>query len=84
MSKSEPWSDCFGQPAADMRIAEIHLRHTVTGAADGHLYQSSQHLTHGCPVALSNGHDLPGLVDQRIPGIAAVVDDIVEGFEDAV
>jgi hypothetical protein len=35
MSKSEPWSDCFGQPAADMRIAEIHLRHTVTGAADG-------------------------------------------------
>jgi hypothetical protein len=28
------------------------------------LYQSSQQLTHGCPVALSNGHDLPGLVDQ--------------------
>jgi hypothetical protein len=25
---------------------------------------------HGCPVALSDGHDLPGLVDQRIPGMA--------------
>jgi hypothetical protein len=48
------------------------------------LYQSSQQLTHGCPFALSNGHDLPGLIDQGIPGIAAVVDDIVEGFEDAV
>jgi outer membrane autotransporter protein len=47
-------------------------------------YQPSQQLTHGCPVTLSNGHDLPGLVDQRIPGIAAVVDDIVERFEDAV
>src|SRR5258708_3721448 len=52
--------------------------------ADYLLYQSSQQLTHGCPFALSNGHDLPGLVDQGIPGIAAVVDDIVEGFEDAV
>jgi len=27
---------------------------------------------------------LPGLVNQRVPGMAAVVDDIVEGFEDAV
>jgi hypothetical protein len=30
------------------------------------------------------GHDLPGLVDERVPGVAAVIDDIVEGFEDAV
>jgi hypothetical protein len=32
MSKSEPWSDCFGQPAADMRMAEIHLRRAVRRA----------------------------------------------------
>lgn len=37
-----------------------------------------------CPLAHSDGHDLPGLVDERIPGVAAVVDDIVVGFEDAV
>ena len=29
-------------------------------------------------------HDFPGAVDERIPGIAAVIDDIVVGFEDAV
>jgi hypothetical protein len=32
MSKPEPWSDCFGQPAADMRMAEIHLRRAVRRA----------------------------------------------------
>jgi hypothetical protein len=33
---------------------------------------------------MCDGHDFPGLIDEGIPGIAAVVDDIVEGFEDAV
>jgi hypothetical protein len=31
-----------------------------------------------------DGHDFPGPVDERIPGVAAVIDDIVVGFEDAV
>jgi len=33
------------------------------------------------PLASGDGHDLPGLVDERVPGVAAVVDDIVEGFK---
>jgi hypothetical protein len=37
-----------------------------------------------CPITASYGHDFPGLIDQRVPGVAAVVDDVVEGFEDAV
>jgi hypothetical protein len=32
----------------------------------------------------SDGHDFPGLIDERVPGVAAVVDDFLEGFEDAV
>jgi hypothetical protein len=35
-------------------------------------------------LAQSDAHDLPGSVDEGIPGIAAVIDDIVVGFEDAV
>jgi len=48
------------------------------------LYQSSNWVTDNCPVATRDRHDFPGLVNQRVPGMAAVVDDIVEGFEDAV
>ena len=36
------------------------------------------------PLAQSDGHDLPGSVDKGIPGVTAVIDDIVVGFEDAV
>ncbi len=36
------------------------------------------------PIPGSNGHDFPGLVDERVPGIAAVVEDIVVGREDPV
>jgi len=36
------------------------------------------------PLAQSDGHDLPGSVDKGIPGVAAMIDDIVVGFEDAV
>ena len=41
-------------------------------------------MTGDCPIAASDGHDFPGLIDERIPGVAAVIDDFVEGFEDAV
>jgi len=36
------------------------------------------------PVAACDGHDFPGLIDEGVAGIAAVIDDVVEGFEDAV
>jgi hypothetical protein len=41
-------------------------------------------VTGDCPIAASDGHDFPRLIDERVPGVAAVVDDVVEGFEDAV
>lgn len=37
-----------------------------------------------CPLAVSDGHDAPGLVDQLVPGITTMIDDLVVGFEDAV
>lgn len=36
------------------------------------------------PLAQSDGHDAPGLIDEAVPGEAAVIDDVVVGFEDAV
>ena len=36
------------------------------------------------PLAQSDGHDFPRAIGERIPGVAAVIDDIVVGFEDAV
>jgi hypothetical protein len=35
-------------------------------------------------LAQTNGHDSPRLVDELVPCLAAVVDEIVVGFEDAV
>jgi hypothetical protein len=35
-------------------------------------------------LAQSNGHDAPGLIDELVPSVAAMVDEIVVGFEDAV
>ena len=37
-----------------------------------------------CPLTQTNGHDFRGLIDEFVPGEAAVIDDIVMGFEDAV
>src|SRR6266699_1733791 len=48
------------------------------------LYQPSQRVTDDRPIAVSDGHDFPGLIDEGVPGVAAVIDDVVEGFEDAV
>jgi hypothetical protein len=36
------------------------------------------------PFAACDGHDFPGLIDEGVPGIAAVIDDVVEGFENTV
>ena len=36
------------------------------------------------PLAQSDGHDAPGLRDEVVPGIAAVIDDIALGAEDGV
>jgi hypothetical protein len=37
-----------------------------------------------CPLPQSDGHDDPRLVDESVPGIAAVVEDILVGREDTV
>ena len=36
------------------------------------------------PSAVSNRHDAVGLADQLVPSIAAMIDDLAVGFEDAV
>ena len=41
-------------------------------------------MTDYCPITAGNGHDFPGLACERVPSKAAVIDNIVEGFEDAV
>ena len=33
------------------------------------------------PIAKADGHDPPGLIDELVPSLAAMVDDVVEGFE---
>ena len=37
-----------------------------------------------CPVAHGDGHDAPGLCDEAVPVVAAVIDDVVVIAEDAV
>ena len=36
------------------------------------------------PIAGPDGHDFPGLVDELVPGKAAVVEDVLVGPEDPV
>ena len=36
------------------------------------------------PIAQPDGHDDPRLIDERVPGVAAVVEDIVVGQEHAI
>ena len=36
------------------------------------------------PLAQSNGHDAPGLIDKLVPSLAAMINEIIVGFEDAV
>ena len=36
------------------------------------------------PIAQPDGHDAPRLIDELVPRVAAMVDDVVIGFEDAV
>ena len=66
-------------------LAVGSLKAIIRGRFRDHdLYQSSNWVTDNCPVSTRDRHDFPGLVNQRVPGRAAVVDDVVEGFEDAV
>ena len=41
-------------------------------------------MTDDGPIAVGDGHDFPGLVDQGVPGVTTVIDDIVERFKDTV
>ena len=36
------------------------------------------------PLAQSDGLDAPGLIDELVPSLAAVIDEIIVGFEDTV
>ncbi len=36
------------------------------------------------PIAASDGHDVPRLIDELVPCLAAMVDDVVVGCEDPV
>jgi hypothetical protein len=36
------------------------------------------------PISHFDGHDAPGLIDKLVPGVAAVIDDILGGFEDPI
>ncbi len=66
---------------------ELSQRNPVTNHSETRhltLYQSSQLVTDDRPFAMGDGHDFPWLIDECVPSIAAVVDDVVEGFEDAV
>ena len=36
------------------------------------------------PIAQPDGHDPPGLIDELVPSLTAMIDEIVVGFEDAV
>src|SRR6266567_4347635 len=62
--------------------AEWHARSTISSGSTE--YQPSQRVTDDRPIAVSDGHDFPGLIDEGVPGVAAVIDDVVERFEDAV
>jgi hypothetical protein len=61
------------------------IAHRVTGAkADiglSALYQPSDWLTHDRPIAAVDRHDFPRRIDERVPGAAAVIENIVKGFE---
>jgi hypothetical protein len=35
-------------------------------------------------LAHADGHDPPGLIDELVPSVATVVDDVVDGIEDPV
>jgi len=36
------------------------------------------------PITETDGHDLPGLINQAVPSLAAYCDDFIEGVEDPV
>ncbi len=47
-------------------------------------YTNSHSLVPMCPVPQSDCHDAPWLIGKFVPGLAAVVDNVVVGLEDAV
>ena len=36
------------------------------------------------PIAQTDGHDAPGLIDELVPGGAAMIDDVIGGCEHAI
>ena len=61
-----------GSPTENSKVALVHF-----------LYQVPLIRTH-VPIGVIDGHDPPGLIDEIVPSLAAVVDEIVVGFKHAV
>jgi len=40
-------------------------------------------VTRGCPIAAGDGYDFPRLIDERVQGVAVLIDDVVEEFENS-
>jgi hypothetical protein len=36
------------------------------------------------PIAQADGHDMPRLIDEPVPGVAAMIEQIIVGLEDPV
>ena len=47
-------------------------------------YTKSRWLEPMCPASQAEGHDAPGLINELVPGVAAVVGQVLVGGEDAV
>src|SRR6266567_7665540 len=73
-----------GAPERSVPSSSSYQDLEISMATSPFLYQPSQRVTDDRPIAVGDGHDVPGLIDEGVPGIAAVIDDVVEGFEDAV
>jgi len=68
--------DCHCDSKATVQVPALK-RHI---GAHGGLYQRALIRTHG-PFPPSDGHDLPGLIDEFVPGFATQCDDFVVGLE---
>ena len=71
-------------PAAEKAEGRARVVETFGAVLVAYLYQSSDRVTDDCPFTAGDRHDFPRLVDQRVPGVATVIDDIVKVFKDAI
>src|SRR5262249_23080430 len=77
--KRQGWSSMTrGNAPAGERTTTLRTVHTMGSETQAHLSEPV------CPLTQSDGHDAPGLIDELVPGRAAMLDEIVVRFEDAI